>query len=47
VNEREAYLALVEDVDSRPAAAEDLRVILVDGTLAIAYGGDVLDHHLQ
>jgi hypothetical protein len=44
---REAYLALVEDVDGRPSAAEDLRVILVDGALAVADGGDVLDHHLQ
>jgi hypothetical protein len=47
VNEREAYLALVEDVDGRPSAAEDLRVILVDSALAVADGGDVLDHHLE
>ena len=37
------YLALVEDVDGRAAAAEDLGVVLVDGALAVADGGHVLD----
>ncbi len=37
-------LALVEDVDGRAAAAEDLGVVLVDRALRVAHGGDVLDH---
>ncbi len=39
------YLAFVEDVDGRPTAAEDLRVILVDSPLGVADGRNVLDNH--
>lgn len=37
------YLALVEDADGRTTTAHDLGVILVDGALGVADGGNVLD----
>ena len=41
----QTYLALVEDVDSRATAAENLRVVLVDSTLGVTNSRDVLDHN--
>lgn len=42
---RTTYLAFVENVDGGSATAEDLRVILVDGPLGVADGGNVLDNY--
>jgi len=38
-----SYLALVEDVDGRPATAEDLGIILIDSTLGITNGRNIFD----
>jgi hypothetical protein len=39
------YLAFVEDANSVTTTTEDLRVVLVDGALGVANGGDVLDNN--